>query len=112
MAILAAIRTGTFRAADVLESKGGLHKQEREGARYLVILYVRSPAAFLDDSIFSPPLLPRMLTKLGFGFAARQWLDRFPDSGDGLLAVRKLADLGVTTCARSALFSVESVAFG
>src|SRR5579864_4630722 len=31
--------------------------------RYLPILYVRSPAAFLDDSIFSPPLLPRMLTK-------------------------------------------------
>src|SRR5579864_213068 len=30
---------------------------------YLPILYVRSPAAFLDDSIFSPPLLPRMLTK-------------------------------------------------
>jgi hypothetical protein len=26
-------------------------------------LYVRSPAAFFDDSIFSPPLLPRMLTK-------------------------------------------------
>src|SRR5450432_3059856 len=25
--------------------------------------YVRSPAAFLDDSIFSPPLLPKMLTK-------------------------------------------------
>src|SRR5579864_267660 len=31
--------------------------------RYFPILYVRSPAAFLDDSIFSPPLLPRMLTK-------------------------------------------------
>jgi hypothetical protein len=30
---------------------------------YCPILYVRSPAAFLDDSIFSPPLLPRMLTK-------------------------------------------------
>jgi hypothetical protein len=30
---------------------------------YFPILYVRSPAAFLDDSIFSPPLLPRMLTK-------------------------------------------------
>src|SRR5271170_3811796 len=32
-------------------------------AGYLAILYVRSPAAFLDESIFSPPLLPRMLTK-------------------------------------------------
>jgi hypothetical protein len=30
---------------------------------YFPILYVRSPAAFLDDSIYSPPLLPRMLTK-------------------------------------------------
>src|ERR1700686_5254550 len=30
---------------------------------YLQILYVRSPAAFFEDSIFSPPLLPRMLTK-------------------------------------------------
>ena len=29
---------------------------------YFPSLYVRSPAAFLDDSIFSPPLLPRMLT--------------------------------------------------
>src|ERR1051326_5373785 len=29
---------------------------------YLAILYVRSPAAFFDDSIFSPPLLPSMLT--------------------------------------------------
>jgi hypothetical protein len=25
--------------------------------------YVRWPASFIDDSIFSPPLLPRMLTK-------------------------------------------------
>jgi hypothetical protein len=30
---------------------------------YFPRLNVRSPAAFLDDSIFSPPLLPRMLTK-------------------------------------------------
>ena len=30
---------------------------------YFPILYVRSPAAFLDDSIIPPPLLPRMLTK-------------------------------------------------
>ena len=30
---------------------------------YFPILYVRSPPALLDDSIFSPPLLPRMLTK-------------------------------------------------
>jgi hypothetical protein len=30
---------------------------------YFSILYVRSPAAFLDESILSPPLLPRMLTK-------------------------------------------------
>src|SRR5690242_17493111 len=35
----------------------------RERGGYLAILYVRSPAAFLDDSIFSPPFLPRMLTK-------------------------------------------------
>jgi hypothetical protein len=33
-----------------------------EGA-YLAILYVRSPAAFLEDSIVCPPLLPKMLTK-------------------------------------------------
>jgi hypothetical protein len=26
-------------------------------------LYVHSPAAFFEDSIFSPPLLPKMLTK-------------------------------------------------
>ncbi len=50
-------------------------KQERRlraGARsgvdgtvvgYLVILYARWPVAFFDDSIVSPPLLPRMLTK-------------------------------------------------
>ena len=31
--------------------------------RYVVMRYVRSPAAFLLDSIFSPPLLPRILTK-------------------------------------------------
>ena len=30
---------------------------------YFAILYERSPAVFLDDSIFSPPLLPTMLTK-------------------------------------------------
>jgi hypothetical protein len=30
---------------------------------YFPILYVRSPAAFLDDSIVSSPLLPGMLTK-------------------------------------------------
>jgi len=29
---------------------------------YLAMRYVRSPAAFFDDSIVSPPLLPRMLT--------------------------------------------------
>jgi hypothetical protein len=33
-------------------------------AGYFAIRYVRSPAAFLADSIFSPPLLPRTLTKL------------------------------------------------
>ena len=32
-------------------------------ADYLAILYVRSPSALLDDSIFSPPLLPKILTK-------------------------------------------------
>jgi hypothetical protein len=31
--------------------------------RGYLILYVRSPSALLDDSIFSPPFLPRMLTK-------------------------------------------------
>ena len=31
-------------------------------AAYL-ILYIRSPSALLDDSIFSPPFFPRMLTK-------------------------------------------------
>src|SRR5580698_9433568 len=35
----------------------------RTAAGYFVIRYVRSPASFFDDSIFSPPLLPRMLTK-------------------------------------------------
>src|SRR5437762_8147618 len=30
---------------------------------YFAILYVRSPAAFLEDSMLCPPLLPRMLTK-------------------------------------------------
>jgi hypothetical protein len=35
----------------------------RVACRYFPILYVRSPAGFLDDSIVSPPLLPRMLTK-------------------------------------------------
>jgi len=35
---------------------------KRLRAGYL-ILYVRSPSALLDDSIFCPPLLPRMLTK-------------------------------------------------
>jgi hypothetical protein len=32
-------------------------------ARYLPILYVRSPAAFFEEAIFSPPLLPSTLTK-------------------------------------------------
>jgi hypothetical protein len=31
-------------------------------AGYLAILYVRSPSALLEDSIFSPPLLPNRLT--------------------------------------------------
>jgi DNA invertase Pin-like site-specific DNA recombinase len=35
---------------------------ERRGVA-LVMRYVRSPASFFADSIFSPPLLPRMLTK-------------------------------------------------
>jgi hypothetical protein len=30
---------------------------------YFAIRYVRSPAASFDDSTFSPPLLPRTLTK-------------------------------------------------
>jgi hypothetical protein len=38
---------------------------------HLAILYVRSPAAFLDDSIFSPSLLSRMLTKRGALFACQ-----------------------------------------
>src|SRR2546421_11584124 len=52
------------------------HKQERRpgwnrsdvfgtGGRgdYFVIVYVRSPATFFEDSAVWPPLLPRMLTK-------------------------------------------------
>jgi hypothetical protein len=35
----------------------------KRGASYFAILYVLSPAAFFDDPIVSPPLLPRMLTK-------------------------------------------------
>ncbi len=35
----------------------------KRGAGYFAILYVLSPAAFFEDSIVSPPLLPRMLTK-------------------------------------------------
>jgi hypothetical protein len=38
-------------------SKGG------SGFGYFPIRYVRSPAVFLADSVFSPLLLPRMLTK-------------------------------------------------
>jgi hypothetical protein len=34
---------------------------------YFPILYVRSPAAFLVDSIFSPPLLPRMADEASYG---------------------------------------------
>ena len=30
---------------------------------YFAILYVRSPSALLEDSMFKPPLLPRMLMK-------------------------------------------------
>src|ERR1700736_3203539 len=35
---------------------------QESGGVYLVTLYVRSPAAFLEDSMLWPPLLPRMLT--------------------------------------------------
>ena len=59
-----------------LPALGGTQKQERrprlvagsgvwtDGCLgvYFAILYVRSPAAFFDESIFCPPLLPRMLT--------------------------------------------------
>jgi hypothetical protein len=49
------------------------HKQERRPGRstkvgvsfgysYFAMRYVHSPAAFLEGSIFSPPLLPSMLT--------------------------------------------------
>jgi hypothetical protein len=40
----------------------GRHWKKRTGGCYLAMRYVRSPAAFFEDSIFSPPLLPRMLT--------------------------------------------------
>ena len=76
VAIVAAFRVGTFQASDVLESivdytsrnaapglaRGGVLKKKLGVGGYFAILYVRSPAAFLEDSIFSPPLLPRMLT--------------------------------------------------
>src|SRR6266567_7792057 len=35
---------------------------QKGGGVYLVTLYVRSPAAFLEDSMLWPPLLPRRLT--------------------------------------------------
>jgi hypothetical protein len=74
VAILAVTGTETFQVSDVLESivdytsrnaapglaRGGV--LSGWGGGYFVILYVRSPAAFLDESILWPPLLPRMLT--------------------------------------------------
>src|ERR1700730_17444770 len=53
---------GAILALDSKELSIGPGKSS-SGWSYFPILYVRSPAAFLDDSIFSPPLLPRMLTK-------------------------------------------------
>ena len=44
-------------------ARGRERRLDDELAELFPILYVRSPAAFLDDSIFSPPLLPKMLTK-------------------------------------------------
>jgi hypothetical protein len=74
-AILAVTGTETIQGSDVLESlwttQAGTPPEARPeaaflkvvvGARYLAILYVRWPAAFFEDSIFSPPLLPRILT--------------------------------------------------
>ena len=75
VAILAAFLPRTFQPRDVLESILDYTSRERrprlvprrrleEGGLvgYLAILYVRSPAVFFEDSILSPPLLPRMLT--------------------------------------------------
>src|SRR3984893_9644267 len=53
---------GAILALDSKELSIGPGKSS-SGWSYFPILYVRSPAAFLDDSIVSPPLLPRMLTK-------------------------------------------------
>ena len=53
--------TQTGNAAPGRNRKRRCKKKLRAG--YLAILYVRSPAAFFDDSIFSPPLLPKILTK-------------------------------------------------
>src|ERR1700676_3286558 len=58
-----------FRGYFVSTSRNAAPVMDRGGVwttsclNYFPILYVRSPAMFLDDSIFSPPLLPRMLTK-------------------------------------------------
>src|SRR5436190_17630126 len=55
------------REAHKQESRPGWNRSGVFGADleefYLVILYVRSPAVFLEDSMLWPPLLPRMLTK-------------------------------------------------
>jgi hypothetical protein len=38
-------------------------KDETKRGDYFAILYARAPSVFFEDSIFSPPLLPRTLTK-------------------------------------------------
>jgi hypothetical protein len=40
-------------------TQGGVLEELRAG--YFVLPYVRSASVFFADSIFSPPLLPRML---------------------------------------------------
>src|SRR5688500_16090536 len=57
---------------------------------YFTIRYVRSPAAFFDDSIFCPPLLPSTLTN-----RMRLPASRFYDLGQchALLAREEVEDL-------------------
>src|SRR5260370_31385015 len=68
------LRSGTFWLSRVSRSILPHKKQESRlgdlagaawgysGLPYLTMRYVRSPAVFLEDSIFSPPLLPSRLT--------------------------------------------------
>ncbi len=50
-----------------LRADGGVVK-ERTVVRYFAIRYVRSPAAFFEDSIFSPPLLGTCHLEANVGF--------------------------------------------